>query len=257
MYYILPWWGDTHPAHWERGTALCNALASLWQPSASSALLLPNTTTTWASSPQQQALYYYSHAWLTPGLPAVHQQYPFGAIFFTTDLRPAVRQYFTRHWGGKMHATIMMTSVKWWLWIIAFQHFGLIYAPVMHFLSFLFCLLAMLCMKKSVAFALNTYFLCQKHTVFCSILFSFCFGINTDTHTHLMTPASEVMNSQALLRPFLSVHFYVVPAFMQSYWQKKVGQWKILSITLKVSHCLIVHQHWWAIPKLVVKYYLQ
>lgn len=52
----------------------------------SSALLLPNTTTTWASSPQQQALYYYSHAWLTPGLPAVHQQYPFGAIFFTTDL---------------------------------------------------------------------------------------------------------------------------------------------------------------------------
>lgn len=104
--------------------------------------------------------------------------------------------------------------------------------------------------------------LCIKHIFLLSkahsvLLYSFCFGINTDTHTHLMTPASEVMNSQALLRPFLSVHFYVVPAFMQSYWQKKVGQWKILSITLKVSHCLTVHQHWWAIPKLVVKYYLQ
>lgn len=135
------------------------------------------------------------------------------------------------------------------------SHLSTSYA--LSFFLVLFCLLAMLCMKKSVAFALNTYFFCQKHTVFCSTLFSFCFGINTDTHTHLMTPASEVMNSQALLRPFLSVHFYVVPAFMQSYWQKKVGQWKILSITLKVSHCLTVHQHWWAIPKLVVKYYLQ
>lgn len=45
------------------------------------------------SLPQQQALYYYSHAWLTPGLPAVrrHRKSHFGAVFFfTTDLRPAV-----------------------------------------------------------------------------------------------------------------------------------------------------------------------
>lgn len=35
------------------------------------------------SLPQQQALYYYSHAWLTPGLPAVHRhrKSQFGAVF--------------------------------------------------------------------------------------------------------------------------------------------------------------------------------
>lgn len=44
------------------------------------------------SLPQQQALYYYSHAWLTPDLPAVrkHHKSQLGAVFFTADLRPAV-----------------------------------------------------------------------------------------------------------------------------------------------------------------------
>lgn len=152
-------------------TALCQFCSSA---------LLPNTTTTWASSPQRQALYYYSHAWLTPGLPAVHQQYPFGAIFFTTDLRPAVRQYFTRHRGGKnachnnddISQVMGLNNCFSTLW----SHLSTSYA-----LSFFLVLFASLCIK-------HIFVVSKAQTV---LLYSFLFLLwNKHRHAHALDDAS-------------------------------------------------------------------
>lgn len=75
QYYVMPW----PPCDGPVPALLCSAAAK-------------QDHNMGLSLPQQQALYYYSHAWLTPGLPAVHRhrKSQFGAVFFTTDLRPAV-----------------------------------------------------------------------------------------------------------------------------------------------------------------------
>lgn len=111
------WWWRTHTQHTERGAALCNALASLWRPVPAlfCSAAAKQDHNMGLSLPQQQALYYYSHAWLTPGLPAVHRhrKSQFGAVFFCcffynwpqTSCTVTVnkRVHFTGHWGETWH----------------------------------------------------------------------------------------------------------------------------------------------------------
>ncbi len=66
QYYVMPW----PPCDGPVPALLCSAAAK-------------QDHNMGLSLPQQQALYYYSHAWLTPGLPAVHRhrKSQFGAVF--------------------------------------------------------------------------------------------------------------------------------------------------------------------------------